>query len=166
MGWGGRGERVSVIEIWHRGKHYSILAVYSLRGFVDFEFTEGGYTTDLFMNHIGHLIQRNMQGYPMAQSVLILDNCRIHHSQEAELRYMLGDTSQGGLVSGGSGVGAMLLFLAPYSPIDNPLEYGFSISKSCWRKHGHSLAHLDLRRATEWCLAPGRRHISKGRWRI
>ena len=153
MGWGGRGERVSVIEIWHRGKHYSILALYSLAGFVDFEFTEGGYTTDMFMSHIGHLIQRNVNGFPMAQSVLVLDNCRIHHSQEHDLRYMLGDTSQGGLVSGGRGQGAMLLYLAPYSPIDNPIEYGFSIFKSYWRRHGQSLAHLDLRSATAWCFA-------------
>ena len=153
MGWGGRGERVSVIEIWHRGKHYSILALYSLCGFTDFEFTEGGYNTDLFMTHIGQLIVRNVNGFPMAQSVLVLDNCRIHHSQEADLKFMLGDTSQGGFVSGGHGAGAILLYLAPYSPIDNPIEYGFSIFKSCWRKHCQALSRTDLRTATAWCFA-------------
>lgn len=152
MGWGGLGERVSVIEVWHRGKHYSILALYSLCGFTDFEFTEGGYNTDLFMAHIGQLIARNMNGWPDAQSVLVLDNCRIHHSQEADLKYMLGDQSQGGLVTGGHGRGSMLLYLAPYSPIDNPIEYGFSIFKSCWRKHGQMLSQSDLRTAASWCF--------------
>lgn len=139
MGCGGRGERVSVIEIWRRGKHHSILALYSLCGFTDFEFTEGGYNTDLFTEHIGVLIARNVNGFPMAQSVLVVDNCRIHHSQEADPGAMHADTSQGELMSGGHGAGAMLLYLAPCSPIDNPIEYGFSIFKSCWMKH-HTVA--------------------------
>mmetsp|Transcript_10756 Transcript_10756/g.25683 ORF Transcript_10756/g.25683 Transcript_10756/m.25683 type:complete len:127 (-) Transcript_10756:66-446(-) len=60
-----------------------------------------------------------MKPYPGADSVLCLDNCRIHHAEELKLRRMCAKE------------GAHLIFLAPYCPIDNPIEPG----KSCWRRN-------------------------------
>ena len=41
---------------------------------------------------------------------------RIHHTHLAELRRMVEEEA-----------GAKLVFLAPYSPIDNPIEMGFNV---------------------------------------
>ena len=55
-------------------------------------------------------------------SVVILDNCSVHHVS--------------GVKSLLSEVGALLHFLPPYSPDFNPIEEGFSKVKSCLKGTG------------------------------
>ena len=75
----------------------------------------------------------------MEHSIFILDNCPAHKKHEAELR---------ALVEGKCD--AKLIFLAPYSPIDNPIEVVYNCFKACWRRHGmwltasHARAHSFL----------------------
>ena len=49
--------------------------------------------------------------------------------------------------------GAKLLFLAPYCPIDNPIEMGFSSFKACWRWAGHLFPAIPLHIKIAWCFA-------------
>mmetsp|Transcript_12721 Transcript_12721/g.16429 ORF Transcript_12721/g.16429 Transcript_12721/m.16429 type:complete len:115 (+) Transcript_12721:467-811(+) len=82
-----------------------------------------------------------LKPFPGPNSVLVLDNCGIHHTYEQELYDMV------------HSVGAELLFLAPYSPIDNPIETGFNVVKSCWKRHQDHLNTLnDVEKALRWCL--------------
>lgn len=62
-----------------------------------------------------------MNPYPYPNSVLIMDNCSIHHggrvAELAEAR------------------GVRLLYLPPYSPDFNPIEKAFAILKSHLRRY-------------------------------
>ena len=58
---------------------------------------------------------------------MILDKCDIHHVYAEWLRAMV------------EAVGSKLMFLVPYSPINNPTEMTFSSFKLCWRRNGHWL---------------------------
>ncbi|KAG2340026.1 hypothetical protein BDR05DRAFT_1002795 [Suillus weaverae] len=53
-----------------------------------------------------------MNPFPAERSVLVLDNCRIHHNEE--LYDLVHDA------------GCLLLYLPPYSPDLNPIEESFS----------------------------------------
>lgn len=73
-----------------------------------------------------------MQPFPAERSVLVLDNCRIHHNEAiAELvqtagmlKYSLLETKLN-IYSG-----CLILYLPAYSPDLNPIEESFSACKS------------------------------------
>ena len=62
-----------------------------------------------------------MNSYPAEQSVLVLDNARIHHDQD--------------LINYIEAFGGRVEFLPPYSPDFNPIESSFSVIKSFLQKH-------------------------------
>ena len=61
-------------------------------------------------------------------SVVILDNCSVHHVPEA--------------VKSVEEVGALLLFLPPYSPDFNPIEEAFSKVKSTLKLYNYNMEHI------------------------
>lgn len=144
-GWGARNTRVNVIQVRHRGVHISILALFALDGFVSFNYVQGGYDTQAFVAAMRQMLPQVMGPYPGPRSVLVLDNCRIHHAERAALDDILHNID-------GQGGRAIVLFLAPYSPIDNPIEFGFSVFKNCWRKHSDEWDTLDLEGAIRACM--------------
>jgi len=139
-GWGGRGARVTRKCLLHHEKNLSVLALYGISGFLDFDITEGGFTSDSFMAAFEYVILPRLSAFPNPGSVLVLDNCQIHHTHETAMRAMV------------ERVGAKLLFLAPYSPIDNPIEMAFNVFKAYWTRHAEYLQHLPVREAVEMCL--------------
>ena len=56
-------------------------------------------------------------------SILVLDNCQIHKTRLEEFQALV------------EAQGAKLVFLAPYCPIDNPIEKGFNVFKQYWRRN-------------------------------
>jgi hypothetical protein len=144
-GWGPKGEDIIITEYLNRGKHVSVLALYGYEGFMAFDWKEGGYDGDAFLSAMELTIcphlQRYVKGSHRPNSIFILDNCPAHKKHEAELR---------ALVEGR--YGAKLIFLAPYSPIDNPIEMGFNCFKACWRRHGMWLTALPMHDRIRWCL--------------
>lgn len=64
-----------------------------------------------------------MNPYPGSNSVIVMDNARIHHNAD--------------LISLLEGLGCRVIFLPPYSPDYNPIETAFSIIKS-WIKRNSS----------------------------
>jgi len=64
-------------------------------------------------------------------SILVLDNCQIHKTRLAEFEAMV------------EAQGAKLVFLAPYCPIDNPIEKAFNVFKQFWRLNFGFLEHLE-----------------------
>jgi DDE superfamily endonuclease len=129
-GWGGRGQRVESVRLLHNSTHVSILACYGIGGFIDYHHVEGGYNAADFMDAVESMIVPHLNVWPAPGSILVLDNCRIHHTYEAELRAMV------------EARGAKLLFLAPYCPIDNPIESAFNCFKMFWVRHEEFLATL------------------------
>jgi transposase len=80
-----------------------------------------------------------MNPYPAPRSVLVLDNCRIHHVEEAEemcnAKYVqlesvhLKNNNE-------AGRGVKLIYISPYSPDFNPIEECFSWNKHHICRHG------------------------------
>ena len=62
-----------------------------------------------------------MNSYPAEQSVLVLDNARIHHDNDL-IEYI-------------EAFGGRVEFLPPYSPDFNPIETCFSVIKSFLKKY-------------------------------
>ena len=62
-----------------------------------------------------------MNSYPNEQSVLILDNARIHHDEDL-IEYI-------------EAFGGRIEFLPPYSPDFNPIETCFSVIKSFLKRY-------------------------------
>jgi transposase len=106
-GWGGVGTRVDIPEFLNRGKHISILALYGIGGFIDFDYVEGGYKAEDFLTAVEYMIIPHLRPYPEDNSIFVLDNCQIHHKYAEQLRDMV------------EAVGAKLLFLAPYRCVVN-----------------------------------------------
>jgi transposase len=73
------------------------------------------------------MIVPHLRPYPEDNSVLVIDNCTVHKNDLAVLVAMV------------EAEGAKIRFLAPYCPINNPIECAFSSFKACWRRHGHWL---------------------------
>lgn len=70
---------------------YSILPAISLDGILDCNIVEGSFNTRKFKDFIEGLLD-HMQPYPAPNSVIVLDNCRIHKDPEiiemVESRYV------------------------------------------------------------------------------
>jgi transposase len=85
-----------------------------------------------------------MNPYPAKHSVLVLDNCCIHHVEGveemcAEAYVILPNTFQD---SNPFTRGVKLVFLPPYSPDLNPIEECFSYIKSYISRHGEAFRNV------------------------
>ena len=106
-----------------RSKRWSILPAFTIDGYLDYIIHQGSITSEIFNNFIREKViphcTRFEDGGP--RSVLILDNARIHDSQE-----LLDICNEAGI---------LLEFLAPYSPDLNPIETSFALLKSFIRRY-------------------------------
>lgn len=144
-GWGPRGQRVQIIEMYHRGRRISILALFGIAGFIDARFVYGAFDAANFMEAMVDLVEAYMLPCPQRRSLLVLDNCNIHHMYELDLVDLIRRK------------GGRLLYLAPYSPIDNPIESAFNVFKAYWKRHGAELNEMPafqaITTALLWCYA-------------
>jgi len=129
-----------ITEFLDRGKHISILSLYGIDGFINYDYLEGGYDADDFLTAVEFMIVPHLRPYPQPGSILVIDNCRTHWRYESRLKKLV------------ESVGAKLLFLAPYCPIDNPIEMAFSSFKACWRRVGHLLDWAPINVKIKWCI--------------
>jgi transposase len=67
-----------------------------------------------------------MNPYPGPRSVLILDNAKVHHTSAVQ--------------AAAEQAGILLVYLPPYSPMLNPVEFMFHEMKSFLRRHSLSLS--------------------------
>ena len=140
-GWGPVGQGVQVEDYLHRGKHISILALFSYTGFLDFDFVEGGYSGEDFMLAMEYMAVPHLQPYPAMNSIVVMDNCAIHHMYIDALRAMI------------EAVGARLLFLAPYTASkDSPIEQGFNVFKAAWRRSARVFADAPTGERIRYCM--------------
>jgi len=123
-GWAIKGERCKKLQCFVRGKRYSILPALSLSGFLHVKVREGSFTTSSFEEFIDDLLDE-MQPYPGPNSVIVMDNCRIHKAPS--IIQMIEER------------GMRVMFLPPYSPDFNPIELAFSFIKTHIRRFGPEL---------------------------
>ena len=109
-----RGKPLVSHKLLVRGERVSAIAIMSVNGILDCKTVKQTVNGDVFYN----FVQANLLPHLMPfdgrnpHSVVILDNCAIHHVE--------------GIVDMIQEVGALVIFLPPYSPDYNPIEEAFS----------------------------------------
>ena len=109
-----RGYRVKSMRLLAKGKHYSAIGIMTTTSFHECYVIEGTVGGDMFY----HFVQSSLLSQVMPfngtnpNSVVIMDNCSIHHLHD--------------VIKVIHSVGALVLFLPPYSPDLMPIEGCFS----------------------------------------
>ena len=123
------------------GKAASILALCGMTGFLAWDVIEGGYNADAFLAVFEHKLCPLLQPFPDAGSVLVLDNCSIHHAVAARMEVLV------------AARGAKIVWLPAYSPDFTPIEAMFSELKAWFRRYFRWVAsNLENGRAVELAM--------------
>ena len=137
-GWAAVGMRTLGTTLFVRGKRYSLLPVIGRGGLLGYKIIEGSFNGPEFLDFVKNVLIPCMGKYPDPRSVVVMDNCRIHHI--AAVREAI------------EGAGGRLEFLPPYSPRLNPIENAFNKAKSWLRRNRDVIADMDAFTAVEWAL--------------
>jgi DDE superfamily endonuclease len=116
-------QRCTVRRSYGRGSRVSVLAALDCTGFIAWRSTDGTFTRGVFHDAMVESIIPLLNPWPLPRSILIIDNARIH--MYAELEKVIHER------------GAILLFLPPYSPHLNPIEFAFGRLKSWIQRHAN-----------------------------
>lgn len=108
---------------FQRGERISTLAAYNKSGFVAWSHTTGTFSRQRFHDAFVSTIIPNLNPYPMPNSIVIMDNAKIHMYKELEEAI---ETK-----------GALLFYLPPYSPQINPIETAFALLKGYIKDHAY-----------------------------
>ena len=117
-GYSMRGNPLQKRTLLVRGERVSAIAIISVEGILDVTVHKGTTNGDKFYDFVSKILLPNLLPYNGVNhnSVVVMDNCTIHHIPE--------------IVPMIEGVGALVHFLPPYSPDLNPIEEAFSKVKS------------------------------------
>ena len=122
-----------------------MLPALSLDGILAVKIVEGSFTTELFKDFIDGLLD-HMNPFPGPNSVIVMDNCRIHRARairemiEERLVVQCFDFPTTDQFSRGM----MCEFLPSYSPDFNPIELAFSKFKAYIRRNQHVLISITV----------------------
>lgn len=100
-GWTLVGGRCVQRRFFVHGQRYSILPVLTMDGIITYNVIPGPVTSARFVEFLRELVILLTNPYPGPWSVLVLENCSIHHSEE--VRALVEDKAQ-----------CKLIFLPPY----------------------------------------------------
>ena len=109
-----RGKPLKVQKLLVHGEHISCIAAMSVQGIVATKIARGSMDGDAFFSFVYISLLTKLMPFngTNINSVLILDNCSVHHVDEVQ--QVLGDC------------GVMTHYLPPYTPDYNPIELAFS----------------------------------------
>lgn len=93
---------------FQEGEESNAIASMCMEGLVALELVDGNVNGDVFYDFVRGSLIPNMQIFPNPHSVLIMDNCSIHHT--GEVTSLL------------QNAGLVTMYLPPYSPDLMPLE--------------------------------------------
>ena len=120
---------------------YSLLPALSLDGVIAAHLLEGSFTTPTFLDFIRATLKR-MNPFPGKNSVLIMDNARIHRHPTivktiCEMFVAVARIYSLLALKSLWTSGCRILYLPAYSPDFNPIELAFSKIKAHVRRHGN-----------------------------
>ncbi|GBC09430.1 hypothetical protein RclHR1_08860003 [Rhizophagus clarus] len=121
-GYSSRNIRAHKKVVFVRGRRYTILPALTIEGFVAVDIFKGSCNRKRFVDFILDQVLPIINPYPNNNSIIIMNNARIHHDKE--------------LIALLKGLGCYVVFLPPYSPDYNPIETAFSTIKS-WIRQNH-----------------------------
>ena len=113
-----RGKTPQDHELLARGERISAIACMSVSGILDVKTVQGTSNGETFYDFVQTHLLPHLMPYNGVNphSVVVLDNCAIHHVAEVTAIF--------------EEVGVLVHFLPPYSPDLNPIEEAFSKLKS------------------------------------
>lgn len=113
-GYSPRGKPPTCHKLLVRGEHISLIAFMSTAGILDFRVVHGSVNGEVFYDFTEKILIPQLMPFDgkNPRSVVVLDNCSIHHID--------------GITDMINEVGALVHFLPPYSPDYNPIENMFS----------------------------------------
>jgi len=113
IGYSMQGHSIKAQKLFVRGKHISVLTAMSVQGILALHIVRGGVDADKYYDFLCRHLQIFMPfDGDNEHSVVVLDNCSIHHVRGMD--EILQD------------VGVIVQYLTPYSPDLNPIEEAFS----------------------------------------
>jgi transposase len=125
FGWSPVGLDCGVFRPIKRSMRWSVLPALGHEGYLCHMIHQGSITSEIFLEFVEGSLLPLCSAYPGPRSVLILDNARIHHSDQ--LQELCKER------------GILLEFLPPYSPDYNPIKATFKDLKA-WLKRNYTLA--------------------------
>ena len=122
-GYSMRGYPAKSARILCRGTRYSAIGIMSTTSLLDCYITEGTVDGDTFYQFVQTSLLPQLRQFngTNPNSIVIMDNCSIHHVQE--------------VIDLIHSVGSLVVFLPPYSPHLMPIEYCFSKVKLFLKEH-------------------------------
>lgn len=132
FGYSLRGHPVKAQKLFVRGEHVTAIAAISMRGLEALKIVRGSVDGDVFYNFVCKDLLTKLQPFDGSNdnSVLVMDNCSIHHTSEVE--------------SALDDMGVITHFLPPYSPDYNPIELTFSKVKCAIKAMEAEILTLDI----------------------
>lgn len=126
-----RGKPAKKQQLLIRGEHVTVISYLSVEGILGCHTVRGGVNSDVFYSiTLKHLVPLLMPFNGINKnSIVIMDNCSIHHTQE--------------VVSTTEDTGTILHFLPPYSPDFNPIEEAFSKVKTVMKGMENEMQALE-----------------------
>ena len=117
-GYGLCGKRVKSQQLLVRGERISVIAAMTINGVACLQVVHGTVTGNIFVEFTQKKLLPCLMNFDGINdnSVVVMDNCSIHHVQ--------------GVASSIKDIGALVHYLPPYSPDFNPIEMLFSKVKS------------------------------------
>ena len=112
-----------------RGTRVSAITGMCSEDVLGYELTTGTVNGDKFFDYVRGQLIPSMHPFPGDQSILVMDNCRVHHTEQ--------------LIDLAQNAGILLLFLPPYSPDFNPVEELFSYLKYYLKQHDEVIQALE-----------------------
>ena len=118
FGYSMRGKRTRSHKLLVRGKRISVVAAMSTNGILDYRLAQGGVDAAEFKEFVEKCLLRHLMPFDCINphSIVIMDNTSIHHA---------GDS-----IEVIESMGALVLFVPPYSPDLNAIEEAFSSIKA------------------------------------
>jgi DDE superfamily endonuclease len=80
-GWAPVGATPYVYQSIKCSERWSLLPVYTIDGFFNWEIIQGSYTTESFNAFVENKVLPYCNPYPGPRSILVIDNAKIHHNE-------------------------------------------------------------------------------------
>lgn len=80
-GWAPVGVTPHVYQPLKRSERWSVLPVYTVDGFFNWDIIQGSYTAELFNAFIAEKVLPFCNPYPGPRSILVMDNAQIHRNE-------------------------------------------------------------------------------------
>ena len=149
FGYAIRGQPAVCTQLFTRGKRISAVVAMSSEGVEAYELTTctGSNNGDKFVDFVRGSLIPVTQPFPDRHSIVIMDNCSIHHVQAVKDLFDSFDV--------------LLVYLPPYSPDYNPIEELFSYLKYYLKEHEDLIHH---RGRSNQCDKFAMQWLDKSQW--